>query len=367
MKIGILTFQRAINYGAVLQAWALQKALEMLGQDVEVINYKNNKMEAYSGVFNMFGKRKSIKNILSALKNTPIRFLRVSRYHRFIRKYLALSELVDKKNIQKLNNKYDAFITGSDQVWNDYLTDFDDAYFLSFVEDSQKKNSYAASFGFSEFPDGTVREYGKRLKSFNKISVREQQGIQLVKEASGRDAVCCVDPTLLLDQKSWEKILVPSKSNKKYILIYSLNPIKNLMKYVEELSSRYNLDILYICMEWNNLFAYKNIPHLKHLVTPSPERFVSLIHDAEYVLTNSFHGTVFSLIFHKKFYSETDYGTKKNDRIENLLESLGLQQRIIKAEYPNWEEEVDWDTVDEKIKKMRRFSQSYLESICASE
>lgn len=366
MKIGILTFQRALNYGAVLQAWALQKSLELLGQHAEIIDYRNDRMEAYSGIFNMFGKKKSVKTVLSAIKNAPMRLLRIGRYRSFIRNHLLLSKPVDRETVQNLNDMYDVFITGSDQVWNDFLTDFDEAYFLGFVKDPQKKNSYAASFGFFEFPDGTVQEYGKRLKSFNKISVREQQGIQLVKESAGRDALCCVDPTLLLDQKSWREILIPIKKSNKYILIYSLNPIQNLMNYAKELSYAYNLDIFYISMEWNNLFDYQNIPHLQHIVAPAPEKFVSLIHDAEYVLTNSFHGTVFSLIFHKKFYSETDYGTKINDRIENLLETLGAQQRIIKTEFPNWEEELDWDAVDNKIKEMRRLSLSYLKSICVS-
>ena len=363
MKIAIITFHRALNYGAVLQAWALQTAISQLGCDVQILDYRNEWMESYSGIFNTFGKEKTVKTVLSAIRNTPIRFKRVYKYRKFIKKYLFLSKRLFQKDLHNIENHFDTFITGSDQVWNDFLTNFDEAYFLSFVKDKEKKFSYAASFGFSEFPNKLKNEYKYRLRSFNKISVREDRGIYLVKEACSKDATLCVDPTLLLEKSQW-KSLLHSVHRKKYLLVYSLNPIVHLMDYADFLAEKQDLQICYICNEWKNIWDYRGNKRVRHIVAPSPRDFISLINNAEYVLTNSFHGTVFSLIFHTKFYSETDYIIKKNDRINSLLSNIGLKSRIITKELPDTKDDINWTQVDIEIEHLKRQSLVYLKEIC---
>lgn len=365
MKIGIITFHRAINYGAVLQAWALQTAIKQFGCEVEILDYRNEWMESYSGIFYTYGKKICIKTILSVLRNLPVRFKRVQNYRRFNKKYLQLSHPLYKKDLPAIENKYDSFITGSDQVWNNYLANFDDSYFLSFVKEKQKKNSYAASFGFSNFPKELKNDYRNRLNAFNKISVRESQGISLVKEICGKSAILCVDPTMLIEKKQWECLLQPIL-RKKYILVYALNPIVHLMEYAEFLSETENLDICYISSEWKNIWDYRENKRVKHIIAPSPRKFISLINEAEYVLTNSFHGTVFSLIFHTKFYSEIDYITKRNDRIESLLLNVGLQSRIITEKLPEIGDNIDWMEVDKKMDSQKQTSENYLKNICSS-
>lgn len=364
MKIAIITFHRAINYGAVLQAWALQEQLKRMGHDVRILDYNSKQMKAYTKAFNMFGQNRSLKSYIKAAVYAPYRGYKISKFRKFVRKWLNVTSRLKQSDLCQMDKQFDLFITGSDQVWNDFLAGFDGAYFLDFVTKREKKASYSASFGFESVPVELVSEYKERLNSISKISVRENTGRNIVYDLLEREVPITVDPTLLLDMNSWMPMInVGSRKNfKKYILIYTLNPIKHLMNCAFDIAEKEDLAIYYISLDIKNLRDYRECNRLKHLLAPSPENFLDLLYNAEWVLTNSFHGTVFSIIFHKKFYSEVDYGFQKNDRIISLLESLGLNSQKISENRPTQTSyDIDWANVEKLLNNYRSQSLFFLE------
>jgi hypothetical protein len=225
------------------------------------------------------------------------------KFSNFVRKHLKITNELNTKSLKECYKDYEGVVVGSDQVWNDYLTGFDKAYFLDFIE-GKKKLSYAASFGFVNIPNNLKEDYRNLLNDFTAISVREKSGAMIIDELLSEKADICIDPTLLLDNKDW-RYFIKNKKREKYILLYSSNKNVNLFECAIRLSQERNLKIYYICNEiydMRNLSGYKNV---KHLLWPNPVEFLNLIYHAEYIFTNSFHGTAFSVIFHKKFFCET--------------------------------------------------------------
>lgn len=364
MRIGIITFHRALNYGAVLQTWALQETLKHMGHEVEVIDYTSEQMRVCASAFYMYGKEKSLRNCISALKNMPYRLIKINKFKKFCKKWISTSKPVAKEKLDSIADDYDIFITGSDQVWNDHLAGFDSAYFLSFVKENRKKFSYAASFGFESVPSYLCDDYRRRLESFNLISVREQKGADIVCQLTGKKAVVSADPTLLISRDNWQTMLPQNKRKEKYILIYLLNPVVELMKVVSDIAEKENLKIYYICLETKNLFNYSEYKRLKHIIVPSPEKFLCYIRDAELVATNSFHGTVFSIIFNKRFIVETVYGEEKNNRIQELLKMTGLENRDISINKNAGAEQRK--KLPNNINEYRKDSLNYLKKVCST-
>ena len=205
MRIGIITFHRAINYGAVLQTYALQKFLNVSNYDAEVIDYRCEHMENFYKTFTI--KDKSVKQIIRGMLNFKNTYKKKREFYRFLDQNVRIStEVYDKFNIDKANLRYDKFITGSDQVFNFACTDFDKTYFLQFVKNCDNKLSYAASFGMKEIPDSYVNDYKSLLSTFSELSIRENAGQQIVKKLTGKDSELSVDPVFLLTAEEWEKL-----------------------------------------------------------------------------------------------------------------------------------------------------------------
>ena len=189
MKVGTLTYHRAVNYGAILQTYALQKVLDKLGVENEVIDYRSDFIE---WIYKPFCMRKvnNFWNFLTVIEGAPIKSRKMKQFSDFANKNIRVSkEKYTKSNISNANDVYDLFITGSDQVFNFKCSNNDKNYFLDFVKDTTKKSSYAASFGFDKIPDEHTDEYKRLLSTFENISVREQQGVNIVKESVGKEAI----------------------------------------------------------------------------------------------------------------------------------------------------------------------------------
>ncbi|HWT76042.1 MAG TPA: polysaccharide pyruvyl transferase family protein [Mobilitalea sp.] len=361
MRIGILTFHRASNYGAVLQAYALQSAIRKLQPDCEIIDYRNETMEAANHVFYIMSKKAGPKHILAALLNAPLRFYRKMEFQSFRKRQLMLSEVIHPENKSRCDELFDLLVVGSDQVWNDTITGFDKMFFLDIIKNNKKKYSYAASFGFHDIPALLTKEYKDLLASFSWLSVREESGRQIINKLLKRDVLVHVDPTFLLGSDEWERLCLPVKKKGKYILIYSINKNINLIDFAKSLSKQKNLPIIYLLMD---ITSMKKYPGMKFAFSPSPQKFISLIKDADTVVTNSFHGTAFSVIFRKNFYVEVDYGDKYNDRIDSLLGNLNLRSRIITQPQFRLEEPViDWEETCTLLDAYRENSIEYLKSI----
>ena len=349
MKVGIITFHRAKNLGAMLQSYALQKTIEKYVGDCEIIDYRNNDMEetyrikTINEIKTIKGK---IKNILLRKKNIEFEKIR-DEFNDKIQK--ISNEKYNKENIRKANDIYDVVITGSDQVWNPKLNYNDNNYFLDFVTDNKKKNSYAASFGTNILESKEKEEIKKELKDFNEISVREKEGKEIVEKLTNRKADVVLDPTLLLNKKQWENIIEDKRFEKeRYIFVYTIASTPTIFEFARKLAKEKNCKL--IC--FNN--SYKQHLGMKNLTRVSPQDFLNYVKNAEYIVTSSFHGLCFSINFQKQFYYELDEKKQNNNsRLTTLTQVLDLESRRIENGNCKSKESIDYNVVNELIEKER--------------
>lgn len=317
MKLGILTFHAAHNYGAVLQAYGLLKYLTSLGHDVFVIDYRPDSIRRglYRGVPAL--PRNPLKLCKTLIEEFSIRKDRITRFDKFeefITKELNLFPF-DTTRLEE----FDKIFIGSDQVWNKSLLNnkFDPVYMgASFPA---KYISYAASMGWYQIEDSDISQLKRYLTNFEAISVRETATSAFLTEISGVDVSVTCDPTLLLNRNDWAKLYEPTYK-KGYVLCYNLLNSRECQALAEDLAKSKGLEIIYLVSS-----VAKKSPK-GSCSNAGPIEFISYIMDAEYVVTSSFHGTVFSILFNKEFYSVglSNYG----GRIQSLLKTLGLEDRM---------------------------------------
>ena len=325
MKIAIITFHRAINYGGILQAYALQNVISEIGYDCDILDYYCPFIEEQYRSRKVFSKIRMKRFISTILKNGNLK-RNNEGFFKFTEKYLKLSEeIYTPDNIIEANKIYDIFITGSDQVWSPTCAGFDKNYFLDFVDDYNIKMSYAASFGGALIPNNLVEEYKKLLKSFSSISVREESGIKIINDLLQKKAELVLDPTLLLEKNKWsEKFLIDLKSTNNYVLIYMISEDKELIECAKKYAKENDLKVLYIN---DRLYKTRGVNNLKKV---NPDMWVSLFLNAQCVFTNSFHGVAFAINFEKEFYVfKLKQNKNVNERIYNILNIFELNERMI--------------------------------------
>lgn len=372
MKAAIVTFVRAYNYGAVFQAYALNKKINQLGVECETIDYWP---QYFRNEYNMSGLgrlyRRPFRPVKRWMKRLYAKILLIKRnynFSRFISKNIRLSrrQYLSYDELNNDNLDYDCFIAGSDQVW---CSD-DPAYYLTFRSAQEKlKYSYAASFGMRKFSEDLRNEYEMRLKNFDIYSVREERGRQIIEDYLGKEAIICCDPTLLLSEKEWNELEDKRiKMNEPYILVYYVVASDMLRSSAQKLSRITGYKV--ICIPCNmNLEIITGIADKRYgfevETTISPEQLLTLFHNASYVLTNSFHGTVFSIVYHKKFLVQVQLSrNNRNDRALDLMSKTGIHNRILIDEnVEDIVDEIDWKIADRKISGMRTESMQYLRKI----
>lgn len=355
-KMGIITFHRANNYGAALQAYALQNTMENLGAKVEIIDYKNDLIFERYRIKNI----KEIRNIkefikyIITIKDKKILKL---KFENFYNNNYKLSKKYDASNINLANEHYDGFITGSDQVWNVNLHGNDQNYFLDFVSKSKKRYSYAGSFGTDKIKGYLDKNCIDNLMKFDLLSVREENGQGIIDELINMNSEVVLDPTLLLKRCEWEKLISNKKINYDYILIYKIADTPNLIKFSKMLAKKNRCKIVYIDNTYKKYFGMKNVK------TSSPTEFLMLFRDAKFVVTSSFHGLAFSINFEKNFYYELDNRKENNNsRLENLAKKIGVENREIKHYKENFEK-IDYTIIRNKLEKERNRSIDFLKNI----
>lgn len=331
MKTAIISFHNAYNYGAALQAYALQKAIENMGIDCEYIDYINeHRRQSYdmNYLFKNALAERDFKFAVRALLGTPFMKIRGKRFDRFYKKYVRTTSRSYKNSeeAQELNHCYDKFIVGSDQVWNPENNGADFAYLLDFVEDNSKRVSYSPSFGLSEIPDEYIEKYRENLLKFSFLGVREQAGADIVKRLTNQDAELLLDPVFLINKDEWLKLIPQNSGRKKYVFYYT-NHNGEIRDF---LSTGYSMKGLeyHILSTKITPFDFIN-PKKKITVAMNPEEFLGEINSAELVVTSSFHCLAFSLILQKPFAVILTGNTGKDERLVNLLQICGLENRII--------------------------------------
>ena len=349
MRIGIITFINTINFGASLQAYALQEIIKESGNDVEIIKYVNKKIEeketnSKSSIFNLKGVFK--KMIMGkGIKSKIIAFQKYEQAN------IKFGEVLTDDTINSINEKYDMFITGSDQVWNMRITDGDWKYFLDFVKDNNKKVSYAPSFGNDVFPNEMKEKASYYLKDFSALSVREESGKKLIEEILGRKAEVVLDPTLLLKKEEWQKRILFKPKIKHYILVYFPHNKKIVFDFVKRLKDKTGLPVIYLSI------SPKIQKGVKTIYNASPDEFLGWIQNADYVVTGSFHGTAFSINLNKQFFYEP---SGNGSRIDNLVRLTGTQERSILNENILVGEDIDYKMVNKKLELEREKSIKWL-------
>lgn len=365
-KIKIITFHSAENAGASLQCYALQEMLKRMGCDVQIIDYQplylKEQYKIFINPFKHAKKENFLKSFLAFLFQNIYfvrRLKRKKKYKKFREQYLTLTR--EYTNVEELRNSppiADVYICGSDQIWNTNLTGgkFDPAYFLDFGSAEVKRFSYAVSIGKKLLPN-EIDAIIDLTNGFKGISFRENSTKDIfLPHVPNEKIFSCVDPTLLLNAKDWEDCM-PSRNlkNNEYILVYGLEPDERfqlILDMVKEKFSNVNVMDISQC----NL-KLKNKTQRKFDF--SPNEFLSFIHDAEFVITNSFHCTVFSVIFQKNFY--TIPHSKSSNRMRDFLENFKLSNRLYKGQDLQWI--VRYDDLDDLIMKYRKKSIQYLRLI----
>ena len=379
-KIGLVTCYFKHNYGSMLQAYATQKILDDNHIPNETINidgnidFKKGKRKYYlSQILNFtfihsklgMIKLKLDKKINKELgKNIQIRD---KKYEEFKKKFHLTKEYHTYQELTNLCNKrYSDVIVGSDQLWLP-VNVVADYYTLNFVPDKINKISYATSFGVSSIPKKYLTRYCSFLNRINHLSVREESGVKLVKELCNNPVELVCDPTLLLTNEEWNSI-VPKKRiiQQKYILCYFLGNSIEYRKFAEKLREQTGYKIVSL----NHADEYVKYSDIFADIIPydiGPSEWINLIKHAEYICTDSFHGTVFSLINNKQFFTFRRYNSNTkvstNSRIDSLLSIVNLKERLLTGNEPIKEVinlKINYKIVNKKLEKFRNDSKEWL-------
>ncbi|MCQ2213153.1 MAG: polysaccharide pyruvyl transferase family protein [Bacteroidaceae bacterium] len=350
MKIGILTFHTARNYGAVLQCYALQETLKQLGHDVEIIDYRQKWIESIYTTFSfhVLAHRKGLRNKLQYLKNANNRRLRNKRFSGFVKHNLQLSEPCNTEH--NIPQSYDYYIIGSDQLWSTICLGgtFDPVYWGDFCH---PKNSRIIGYAISLDKGSIDQIVSKKIplfSNFSSLSLRESSAIESFKSISTLPLRLAIDPTLLCKSTIWEGLINHEYKDRKYIVLYQVRyPIERtlLFKKSRRLALQYGYELIIL-----------------YPTQYTVEDFISIIKYAQCVITSSFHATVFSLVFGTPFYTY-NLNDGRDDRNKDLLEQVGCLDRAVEISFePKKIIPLNKQMIDANLEIIRKSSLEFLTS-----
>ncbi len=369
MKIDIITLHNVKNYGSVLQSLATQTILEEKGYEVKFINYyrknlidenilkdnlENSKFFSLNPITKLIGKiilPKTINKQIKVFNDFLNKYIKTTK-----ERYYSFEEL--QNNIPKA----DIYCTGSDQMWNsEWNNGIERAFYLDFLPDEAPRFALSSSFGRDEIKDKEEeKEVSKMLKKYRAISVRESSGINILNKMGIKDAEHVLDPTLLLDKDMWKKIVKGKELEKKdgkYILVYQLNmKNKEFDDYVKKLSKAKKMPVIRVSINNYQRFKYGIL-----IDTPNVLDFLDYFINAEYVVTDSFHGTAFSINLNKKFICV--FPKKFSARLQSILELTGLEDRKLNNnnDLNQIDKEIDYDKVNKILEQERIKTNNFID------
>lgn len=345
MKVGILTFHRANNYGAVLQCYALQTYLTKIGLDVDVINYKQPAIEKTYSTFSKALFCEKILHPLDLLKylnNVPNRFIRNYKFSKFRNNLLHISRVFNPNELFP----YDIVFHGSDQIWNPKLTgNILDRIYLGFYKQNVngKKIAYAVSFENKQISNELASVYNLGIKNFDAISLREHSLKVLLAPFTDMELRTTVDPTLLLSRKDYDTIAENVDEKHPYVLVYAVGPKKLALEIAYRIAEERNLKVVDI--------TNMNI---------TPNKFIGYFKYASFVVAVSFHGTIFSLIYKRNFYTVAT-GQTSDVRYHDLLNNMQLGSRCINC-IPDKITDVDYTSFESNLNKYIKSSKEFIKT-----
>ena len=366
------------NYGSMLQTYALQETVRKLGYSTEIVDYKECRAKKICRLLNKeYAETRfkmCIKKIRMIIKGAMFRNNLKTRAHAFtvfIINYFILGKTYTNLNdIKKESRNWDVALLGSDQVW--HPINYEMHYFtLEYISDLTRKVAYAPSFGVSSIPVKYKKKYKRFLNDFSNLSCREISGVNIIREITGKDAMLVCDPTMLLTSEEWKRAFpIEELYKEQYLFVYLLGNNDNHRILAKRFAQKYSLKIVAL----THIDEYVNSDNGYADYTPynvGPAEFLSLINNSFAIITDSFHASVFSLLFHKKFFVfnrfESGVGTSTTNRIDTLLSMAGVVERKIPigATLSDIDsiEETGWDIVDKNIEEFRNRSICYLKDV----
>lgn len=360
MRVGILTIHFGRNYGSVLQAYALNKYLNNLGVDTRTIDFIPDRFNFIHKYVAGQGRNVVVKVVASAMR-FPKNYYQYRVFDRFLANNIKLTRRVTTvAALEEIGKTIDVLIVGSDQVWNyAYNGQSQNIYYLDFVDGNRtKKVAYAASFGVDELPENETKKVKNHLADYSAISVRETTGLRILSQL-GFDAEQCIDPVFLLDKEDWTKITIQPSQTEPYIFVYALGGNeKCIIDYAHEVSKKTRMPILYA-----GFGKLKDNRIRKQHIYASPQEFITLIKNANYVVTNSFHAIAFSIIFEKNFIAVSR--EKYNGRLLDILENCSIESRLfppkLDDELPDTIlDNIDYSKINRFIERKVQFSKGFL-------
>lgn len=372
MKVRLLSFQNAYNFGAVLQAYGLQQTIRSLGyNDVRFINYNPKYLRDRYNPYrkDLFALEKNIKRTISKYINYPFflvsTLLRNRKFRKSISAMLNQTNEVISGEQGLAHEEADVLICGSDQIWNTLLTNEFDPVF--FGQGPYKYLGYAASYApsteLSSLNEEKAQMLCNLLDGFKYLSVREKPVQEILQKHTEKHISLCVDPTILCGAASFLKICPTVKIDKDYILVYAYNPQDPIiLEIIDSIPEVQKYDIHFILLGEKNVKTFFKRNYHSALTVP---RFLSFFKSAKYVVTNSFHGLAFSLLFEKEF--NVAYCPGKHIRCLSLLEQIGLSERLIyQGKMSKWDE-IDYKIINKRLGSIRQESMCYLKKILEDE
>lgn len=370
-KTALLSVHSDPNYGSMLQAYALSAVLNKLGCENEYISYEPHKKQNVLVVL----IKQLVKYCLILLRikkttKTEYSYWKTPEFKKqkelFNQFHVTNIPTSDKKyysnTISEANDVYKQFVIGSDQTWSPLLSSNPNSIsFLPFVVDKSKKTSYAPSIGTTHINDEYLQILKNKLSTFKNLSCREYSNAQLLTSYLGRKVEFVLDPTLLLTKEEWMKLSEPIELPKQFVLCYILGVKKSIYEYASKLAKIKNLP-LYIIVTRPEYLSYKNA-----LKDVSVGQFLSLINQASYVVTDSFHGSIFSINLGTNFYAfakrEVNNGYTDNDRIMDFLSCFHIEDRFIADNDNRIPDDLDYSIIEGALSEMKTNSINYLISI----
>ena len=344
MKISIITFPKAINYGTALQAAALKKKLEDYGNEVCFLEHKCEEIEKTNRVFD-FHEALNPKYALAHLYNLPVALKRKNNFKAFQQKYMSFSNASP--------DSFDAVVAGSDQVWNYRLTADDWFYFLDFKKNNTKKVAYAGSFGLSNIPDDKKQKTKECLADFDFLSVREQTAKDLIENEFGLTSDLVVDPTFLLNKTDWEQLYNKDLYSDGYIYVYNVVYSPTVWEFAYKLAEKTGKKIRTVC------YSKIHKPNAECCFTAGPSEWLSHLSGADYVVTNSFHGVAFSINFNKQFFFELPpEKLGVGSRIVDITTRYGLRERELSI--ADMDATIDYTYTNQKLAEDRKNSEKFI-------
>ena len=352
MKISLITLHCVNNYGSVLQTYATQKVLSDLGHKVEIVNYYRPDLTLMHKLFSCYlYEQHNIKGLLKNLVFLPSNIVMQKIFNTFRNKYFKLTaqKYYKDSDFDKYPIDADAHIVGSDQVWNSVLNHgLIRPYYLSFAKKGKIKIAYSSSFGVDRLKEEEKAVNKELLSSFDYITTRELSGVDIVKDLGMNNVSQILDPTLLLPKEKWLEISETCKEKEPYILVYQLHHHEGLNAYLSDLAKKQKLKVIRICYRYDE---FRKFGHCKFL--PRVEQLLGYIAHANYVITDSFHVTAFSVNLNVPFESIIP-AKQFGGRISNLLTLVNLQNRgIYDYNHCQYGHKIDFKSVNDILEKKR--------------